>query len=348
MKILHTADIHLGVKNIKLSIEKQVEIRNEQNLQIKELFSRAYDEDYDVVLICGDLFHSKSVQSKIIANFFDAVKDFSRPVLYIKGNHDEKLDFKAIKPENFIVLDDNNPCYIINNVVFWGQVDPKIIKENYNNSQKNILLLHGDYQKKTSNDYVDINSYLNNFKFDYIAMGHVHNYTIQELYGTKIAYPGSLFSNGFDESGEKGYLQINIENQIDIAFIPFSKRKYCVCSCDVSNMIKYHDILNNIKEELKGNNAFSQDLVRIILTGYCEEESEKYLDMLKKDLSNYYYVEIIDNTKLRIDFDKIKKEELSFKAEFLLLVENSEEDDNIKNKISQIGIEALRGDDISI
>ena len=208
--------------------------------------------------------------------------------------------------------------------------------------------MHGDYQKKTSNDYVDINSYLNNFKFDYIAMGHVHNYTIQELYGTKIAYPGSLFSNGFDESGEKGYLQINIENQIDIAFIPFSKRKYCVCSCDVSNLIKYHDILNKIKEELKENNALSQDLVRIILTGYCEEESEKYLDMLKKDLSNYYYVEIIDNTKLRIDFDKIKKEELSFKAEFLLLVENSEEDDNIKNKISQIGIEALRGDDISI
>ena len=90
MKILHTADIHLGAKNVRLSLDRQAKIREEQNRLITNLFSDAYRNDYDVVLICGDLFHSKNISSKITNNFFRSVENFVRPVLYVKGNHDEK------------------------------------------------------------------------------------------------------------------------------------------------------------------------------------------------------------------------------------------------------------------
>ena len=148
MKILHTADIHLGAKNTKLPLEKQIQLRNEQNLIIFNLLKQAYQNDFDIIVICGDLFHSKNIQSKIISNFFDCVKNFSRPVLYIKGNHDEKFDFAEKIPSNFIILDEENPYFILNNVMFWGQVKKETILKFYNNEMKNILLLHGDIIKK--------------------------------------------------------------------------------------------------------------------------------------------------------------------------------------------------------
>ena len=90
------------------------------------------------------------------------------------------------------------------------------------------------------------------------------------------------------------------------------------------------------------------DLVRIELTGYFNQDSEKYLSLLKEKLDDYFYVEIIDKSKIKIDLDSIKNEELSFKAEFLKLVNESEQDEMIKTKICMLGIEALKGDNLSL
>lgn len=348
MKILHTADIHLGAKNIKLPLDKQTEIRNEQNLLITKLFQKAYQEDYDIVLICGDLFHAKNVQSKIVANFFKAVENFSRPVLYVKGNHDERFDFNITLPSNFIMLDNYNPFYRLDNVVFFGQVAPDIIEKYYDKTLKNILLLHGDINNRTSSDFVDINIYTSKYHFDYIALGHVHSSSKFDIAGVEAAYPGSLFSNGFDETGDKGYIEVIVEDNVKVNFVSYPSRHYCIVNCDITGLANYSDIINKIKNELK-DNCSRDDLARVILSGYYTEDSEKYIHSIERDLKDsYYYFELVDNTKLKIDFEKIKNEDLSFQAEFLLLVENEEKDEELKNKICQLGIEALRGDDISI
>ena len=91
MKILHIADLHLGVQNKKLPLDKQNIIKNEMLVQVENLFDKAKLENFDVVLICGDLFHGKSVTSKIKHTFFSSVEKFQNPVLYIQGNHDELI-----------------------------------------------------------------------------------------------------------------------------------------------------------------------------------------------------------------------------------------------------------------
>ena len=90
------------------------------------------------------------------------------------------------------------------------------------------------------------------------------------------------------------------------------------------------------------------DLIRIILTGYFDENTDKFLSSLEASYANFFYFEIQDNSKLKIDFGKIRNEKLSFKAEFLTIVEQSNESEEDKNKIMQLGIEALKGDDLSI
>ena len=65
--------------------------------------------------------------------------------------------------------------------------------------------------------------------------------------------------------------------------------------------------------------------------------------------SNFFYFEIKDESKFKIDFELIKKESLSFKAEFLKLIEEDESlSDEEKSLIAECGIEALRGDEISL
>ena len=346
MKILHTADIHLGAKNIRLNLDKQNVIRNEQNVLITKLFDDAYKNDYDVVLICGDLFHKKTVSAKISGFFFKAVENFSRPVLYVKGNHDEKFMFLDM-PKNFIVLDSNMPFYEINNTVFWGQVSPKFIADNIDKDKSNILLLHGDIKNTGDRDFINLNDYLS-IPLSYIALGHIHSMEMTKIADIPVAYPGSLFSNGFDETGIKGYIEVYLdEHGVTSRFIEFGSYSYVKIECDISGLISYNDIIKRIKESLK--NCKHNDLIRLTLIGYYNENCEKYISMLENDLSdNFFYFEIEDKSKLAIDFEKIKNEELSFKAEFLLLVEKCEEDEETKNKICQIGIEALRGDDISL
>lgn len=346
MKILHTADIHLGAKNSKLSLDKRNLLRSEQTLHLRELFATADKDKFDVILICGDLFHSKNLQSKIVSGFFSSVREFAGPVIYIKGNHDEKFDFDLELPDNFIILDENKPFFTIQKTTFWGHVNPEIIAQNYQPQNKNVILLHGDYEKMTSNDYFDISAFTDNFKFDYIALGHVHTFSYKSIAGMPAVYPGSLFSNGFDECGDKGYVAVDLTDK-KFTFQKLPGRRYLVCHCDISDFDTFDDLKNRVGSALQSCGANTSDLLRIILQGYYSETSEKFLQSLQAELSDFFYVEIVDNSKIKIDFEKLKNEKLSFKSEFLLLLEQNEPDERMRNEIARLGIEALRGEDIT-
>lgn len=346
MKILHTADIHLGAKHKKLSSEKQTIIRNEINSQIKELFSIAKENDYDAILICGDLFHGKDTTNKVKNIFFKSVEDYEKPVFYITGNHDEFFEDEA--PQNFYVLDKNNPKVEYKGVNFWCSENLEFLKENFNSNQINVMLLHGNIENKTDNDFVDIKE-IEKYKFNYVAMGHIHSYKRYENKNNLYVYSGSLFSNGFDECGDKGYVQVNLnKGEIKVNFIPFSKQRYMIAKVDISSARDKKDITNLILETLKQNEINQKDVIKVILEGYCDEDFDKELDKVKLCFDNYFSLTIEDNTRVKIDIEKYKNEKLSFKAEFINLVENSSESEEIKNLICRIGIESLKKEDLSI
>lgn len=348
MKILHTADLHLGVKNSKLSLEKQALLKSENTMMVEQLFKNAYNQDYDVVLICGDLFHSKNIASKIRTSFFDAVKEFSRPVIYIRGNHDEKFEYKNT-PENFIILDELNPCYTIGDVIFWAPIEETVIKQSFDENKTNILMLHGNIENQADNDFIDIEPYLHT-PFDYVAMGHIHQFKPMNIMGKIFVYPGCLLSNGFDECGERGYVDVFVSGKkIKYNFVSFAKRKYMICDVDITDSNSISSIIEKIKETLSEQKCEKQDLIRIVLNGYFDEETDKNISLIQEELDDYFYIEIEDKSKIKIDINQYKNEQLSFKAEFIRLVEEQGDlDEQQKNLICQLGIEALKGDDLSI
>ena len=344
MKILHMADLHLGAKNSRLPGDKQQMLRDEIADACHRLFAEIKGE-VDVVLICGDLFHKKNVPAKIAKSFFSAVSQFENPVLYIEGNHDDKFILPDDLPKNFVVLSERNDPFEYEDFVFYSKEN---LPQRLDQSKNNILLLHGNIETTADNDYVDINAFLG-LEFDYIALGHIHQ-TKKYKKGEHIfAYPGSLFANGFDERGEKGYLEVEISDKqvTKCNFQRLKQRRFFVVDCDISGKNNTNSIYQAILLQFENAGVSTRDLVKVVLTGDFEEDCDKSVPLLQDKLSEYFYVEIEDKSNLKVDIEKIKKETLSLKYEFISLLEQDASlDADAKRAIVNLGIKALKGEDI--
>lgn len=86
MKILHTADWHLGKRLDRFSrLEEQI-------LVMEEIIGIADEEHADLILVAGDLFDNFNPSVEAVELFYKTLKRLSlngkRPVIAISGNHD--------------------------------------------------------------------------------------------------------------------------------------------------------------------------------------------------------------------------------------------------------------------
>lgn len=89
MKFLHIADVHLGCTRYQLA-ESQ---RDFFDAWVDVLKRYAIGEGVDLVLMCGDFFHKRSVPPETM-NYavagLDMMREAGIPVVSIEGNHDQK------------------------------------------------------------------------------------------------------------------------------------------------------------------------------------------------------------------------------------------------------------------
>ena len=96
MKILHTADWHLGKRLDRFSrLEEQI-------LVMDEIVQIADEQNVDLILIAGDLFDNFNPSVEAIELFYKTLKRLSlngkRPVIAISGNHDSPSLIDAPDP----------------------------------------------------------------------------------------------------------------------------------------------------------------------------------------------------------------------------------------------------------
>lgn len=111
MKILHTADWHLGAKT-----EGKSRI-DEQRKVMAEIVSVAESEKVDLVIVAGDVFDQSVPTSEAEDLFYETMeslsKDNARVVVVIAGNHDDPKRLTAgehfAKKHNVILAGDLNP-----------------------------------------------------------------------------------------------------------------------------------------------------------------------------------------------------------------------------------------------
>ena len=105
----------------------------------------------------------------------------------------------------------------------------------------------------------------------------------------------------------------------------------------------------NVEEKIDNSvkDIEKEALIKIILTGKVDINSERDINYLEKKYKNmFYFAKIYDETILKIDYMKYEND-ASLKGEFIRLVLKQDLPEEEKRKIITTGIKALTGEEVN-
>lgn len=361
VKILHTGDIHIGAEESFL--EEKAEIRRRETLlTFEKIIDLGTENQVDLILIAGDLFHSNNIESSFVEGVLSKIKSCPCPVLYAAGNHDPLNASSPFKkhqiPENLYIFDTAETVFTFQDLgvkVFGrsfessflsGKNKPDLIGvEGY----INISLLHGELTSDLSSPYNAVTKeYIFDSKMDYIALGHIHKRSdIGKIGDTRFAYCGCPEGQGFDELDEKGVYIGNIgKNFCNLQFVPTSRRRHIEEKIDISlcdDVVKA--VLENL--EAKFGENYGDHLYKIKLFGELEENRVlDFADIAARLSEKLYYVKVRDNTTKKIDLEALAKEKTLkgiFVQKMLEKMTNTEEKEKYQMAL-KLGLSAFSGE----
>ena len=340
----------MGVNLTKQKAEKR---RNELLFTFKNLVNKALELGVKVIIIAGDMFDTKSLTKKSKEYILNIFKNNSEiDFIYTSGNHDENNFFFELEelPENFKTFSNEWKTYSYDNLDITGinyneKTEITLYDTlNLDKSKKNIVVLHGQVSQYKSSGCINISQLIDK-GIDYLALGHIHSHKLDKIDERGIwSYSGCLEPRGFDEIGEKGYLLIDTDKIKEPEFVRFSLRTCHDVFVDISGLDEWMDIVNKVEETVK--EISSDDYIHLTLIGEYNINLIKRLEVLSEQLSkDFFAVKVKDKSKLSIELEAYKGE-ISLKSEFIQKVMETDLDDETKQKVLEMGIKALLGDDI--
>jgi DNA repair exonuclease SbcCD nuclease subunit len=197
LKILHTADIHLGAKFSGLG-NKGASQREQLRTTFKKIIATAIDERVKIVLIAGDLFDSNQQPQgniDLVIEQFNLLNQNNIPVCLIPGTHDSldsssiyrKVDFEGKCSNLKIFADESISCkeYPSLDLTIYGK--PNLSNRSYisplkglkpsTSSKFHIAMAHGSFYipgKAAEDDHVFRLEEVKASGMNYLALGHWH------------------------------------------------------------------------------------------------------------------------------------------------------------------------------
>lgn len=306
---LHCADLHLGCT------PNHIEQRfNDFFVSFKELIDKAIENSCKYILISGDLFHLKVINSKTLLNVMQLLEyaiSNNIKIIAIEGNHDkaflvdENSWLNFLHKKGYIILlthkisegnliIDNDAIYEDDDIrvigigylgsttsIYLKDIENKIAKSN----KFTVLMMHAAINRLCGEDMGDVNieilSPLSQV-VDYVALGHIHTrYEYNDLFYNPGAIENIRIKDG-KKNDKKGYYIVNYNQKEKTV-------KYYI-----SKMRKIY--YETIKLE---NNFTVEDVENVIVNKEYQFEEQSILDIsVYGNVSFNPYV---------INFEKIKK-----------------------------------------
>lgn len=385
MRFIHMADIHFDTPFTVLGGKKDfADIRRlEQRQAFKEGIEYIQKEKIPFLFIAGDLYEQKYIRESTIEYINNLFKEIPETKIFIApGNHDPFLNNSFYNNfnwnKNVTIFNQEIKIIEFEDVDIYGFgfsdfycTDFDINKIKIKNKEKiNILIIHGslDASKTLEMQYNPIKTNeLKNIGFDYVALGHIHKANFENNENNYI-YPGSLISFGFDELGEHGMLDVEInknnseinkinnleiknnleennlynkkiiKNNIKINFIKLDNRIFEEKNINISEINSEEELIEKINEIKLEKNKF----YKIILIG--QKNIETNTSRLCKFIRDENILKIKDKTEIKYNIDNLAKQN-NLKGLFVKkMLEKVNEDnsniDEIKKSI-EIGLKAF-------
>ena len=351
MRFIHMADMHFDTPFSFLGEKENLgDIRRlEQRQVFQKIIKLIKQEKIQYLFISGDLYDHNYVKKTTIEYINNLFKEIPETKIFIApGNHDPFLknsyynNFEWNK--NVYIFNSEIKCYEFEDVDIYGFGFDNFYCNNFNienikikNKNKiNILIIHGDIDASKNVDvlYNPIGkSELQKAGFNYVAMGHIHK---RQIINENIVYPGSTISLGFDEQGEHGILDVNLDkNNLKINFVKLDERIFEEKEINITNINTEEELIEFI------NNIYIEEniMCKLILIGIrnFEIEENKILKLIK----NKNILKIKNRTKLNYNLEEISKQNNLkgiFISEMLELLNNNKYNKEIIEKAIEIGL----------
>ena len=307
LKIIHGADLHLDSPFAGLSPERAIQRREEQRRLLDRLAGLAREKGAGLVLLAGDLLDSEHVYRETAQALSQALGAIPCPVFISPGNHDfyagrsvwDTLDW----PDHVHIFRSAGLERIdLPDCTLWGRAFTQPRQDTCpldglevpDDGRLHIACLHGCVG--TRNEYGPISpGEIASSGLDYLALGHIHQASgLQREGKTFWAYPGCPEGRGFDETGEKGVLYLEMEpGCVREQFVPLAQRRYEILCADLTGAA---DPLSAIRSALPERTA---DLIcRLVLTGEGSPDLPGLEQALRAD---FYGLTLVDRTRLPRD-----------------------------------------------
>lgn len=316
MKILHTADWHLGKK-----LEGYSRL-HEQEETLKQLRKIALEEQVSAIVIAGDIYDQSIPSIEAIRLYKETLQQLNLedgfPILAISGNHDsaERLAegkkwyeqtqfylattleeaFQPIRLGNvqFFLLPFMHPHAIrryfqdetLTNIQEGMKRIVAKMEQQFADDCYHVLVTHFfvEGSQRTDSETTSTVGGLDNIhqgifqSFDYVALGHLHSSTaIQQ---GKARYSGSLLKYSLSEKNQtKGAYIIDFADEMSITFHPF-------------DVIRDVTEIKGTMDELMTSSAYIEAEKQYV--GIKVEDKESILNMAQRLKSRYPYLLTIE------------------------------------------------------
>lgn len=308
MKFVHIADVHLGMQP-----DLGYPWSESRKRELYETFFSTIDfcneQDIDLLLIAGDLFHRQPNRQELSEVIYALNKLNKTKVVLIAGNHDYigpgSLYETKEWPDHVKVLSKGSieTYYLqeLSTYIYGYSYESQDVllnrlenirplpKEGYH-----ILLAHGGDPYNNPINRQD----LINTAFDYVALGHIHK---PERIGNRAAYAGSLEPLDKTETGVHGFILGTLgEKDCYLQFVSFAKRSYQQLTIQVEPNMTLHAIKDIVQEQIRERGQ--EHIYKILLEGTVSTEL-----LLEKEVLNSVgnVIEVINHTDPDYDYEKL-------------------------------------------
>lgn len=328
LKIMHTGDIHLGMKFSQYpKISHELEEARYQALEntIKE----ANERNCSLFVVAGDLFDKTNIKDQALIKTIDILDKFAGDaVLILPGNHDYQdgiIDlwqrFKKHLTGKMLLLDQEKIYdlrdFDIDAAAYPAPCDSKLSASNNlgwlkdieldNTYKYNIGLAHGalagfspdltdSYFKMTEKELLELN-------LDIWLLGHSHIAypEAKKVKNRKVFNSGTPEPDGLDCShrGYAWYIEMDDNKDINAERINTGVYHFEDLEYEIKSEPDFDKLLRNLKADDPESKVF-----RLKLAGSIPKElfadKQKYIDQIRE---NTFY-SVIDQTELRMQIDQ--------------------------------------------